>query len=78
MAGWLGTPVVDTPAITGDEEIVAAVWVTVVVVEVSIDERRDHTGGNGGQEARGGNPSEHSGGDKTCPKRIAQGGPPAL
>ena len=33
----VGTSVVDTAAITGDEEIVVVVWVTVVVVEVSID-----------------------------------------
>ena len=32
----VGTSVVDTAAITGDEEIVVVVWVTVVV-EVSID-----------------------------------------
>ncbi len=33
----VGTSVVDTAAIAGDEEIVVVVWVTVVVVEVSID-----------------------------------------
>ena len=33
----VGTAVVDTAALAGDEEIVVVVWVTVVVVEVSID-----------------------------------------
>ena len=33
----VGTSVVDTAAIAGDDEIVVVVWVTVVVVEVSID-----------------------------------------
>ena len=33
----VGTSVVDTAALAGDEEIVVVVWVTVVVVEVSID-----------------------------------------
>ena len=66
----VGTAVVDTAALAGDEEIVVVVWVTVVRRGVNRRRLGDDTGRNGGLVARGGHPGEHSGGEKTCPKRI--------